>query len=138
MSEIDWSVKLVAGNIDEYHRHPTTKKPQHLDEVGLSLELNPAASYSSIERLYSTIGAGGLNGRVRDGIGCDTSAIATGKRRSLKKAKPTPLQSFRSFRRTNQVRLHSRNFGHRVWRFLNNLKLCNVTYTDSIVQGSKF
>ena len=37
-----------------------------------------AASYSSIERLYSTIGAGGLNGRVRDGIGCDTSAIATG------------------------------------------------------------
>jgi hypothetical protein len=43
------------------------------------LILNPAASYSSIERLYSTIGAGGLNGRVRDGIGCDTSAIATGK-----------------------------------------------------------
>ena len=42
------------------------------------LDLNPAASYSSIRRPYSTIGAGGLNGRVRDGIGCDTSAIATG------------------------------------------------------------
>jgi hypothetical protein len=46
--------------------------------VGASLNINPAASYSSIEQLYSTIGAGGLNGRVRDGIGCDTSAIATG------------------------------------------------------------
>jgi hypothetical protein len=44
------------------------------------LNLNPAASYSSIRRPYSTIGAGGLNGRVRDGIGCDTSAIATGNR----------------------------------------------------------
>ena len=43
-----------------------------------ALNLNPAASYSSIRRPYSTIGAGGLNGRVRDGIGCDTSAIATG------------------------------------------------------------
>ena len=43
-----------------------------------AFDVNPAASYSSIERLYSTIGAGGLNGRVRDGIGCDTSAIATG------------------------------------------------------------
>jgi hypothetical protein len=42
------------------------------------LNLNPAASYSPIGRPYSTIGAGGLNGRVRDGIGCDTSAIATG------------------------------------------------------------
>jgi hypothetical protein len=46
-------------------------------EVG-AFNLNPAASYSSIEQPYSTIGAGGLNGRVRDGIGCDTSAIATG------------------------------------------------------------
>ena len=79
--------KLAAGNIDEVsYVTPQQKKPQHLDEVELSLELNPAASYSSIERLYSTIGAGGLNGRVRDGIGCDTSAIATGKRQSLKKA----------------------------------------------------
>ena len=43
-----------------------------------AFNLNPAASYSSIGRPYSTIGAGGLNGRVRDGIGCDTSAIATG------------------------------------------------------------
>jgi hypothetical protein len=54
-----------------------TKKPQPLSKLGL-LILNPAASYSSIERPYSTIGAGGLNGRVRDGIGCITSAIATG------------------------------------------------------------
>src|SRR2546426_10380512 len=39
---------------------------------------NPAATYSPIRRPYSTIGAEGLNDRVRDGIGCDTSAIATG------------------------------------------------------------
>jgi hypothetical protein len=56
------------------------ESPNHLNEVGAFLEIDPAASYSSIERLYSTIGAGGLNGRVRDGIGCDTSAIATGNR----------------------------------------------------------
>src|SRR5438128_4759918 len=42
------------------------------------LNLNPAATYSPIRRPYSTIGAEGLNDRVRDGIGCDTSAIATG------------------------------------------------------------
>ena len=54
------------------------KQPQPLSKLGL-FNLNPAASYSSIRRPHSTIGAGGLNGRVRDGIGCDTSAIATGK-----------------------------------------------------------
>jgi hypothetical protein len=53
-----------------------TKKPQPFEAE--AFDINPAASYSSIEQLYSTIGAGGLNGRVRDGIGCDTSAIATG------------------------------------------------------------
>jgi hypothetical protein len=53
------------------------KKAPASFEAG-ALYLNPAASYSSIGRPYSTIGAGGLNGRVRDGIGCDTSAIATG------------------------------------------------------------
>ena len=55
------------------------KQPQPLSKLGL-FNLNPAASYSSIRRPHSTIGAGGLNGRVRDGIGCDTSAIATGNR----------------------------------------------------------
>jgi hypothetical protein len=55
----------------------TNKKARPLSRSGLFI-LNPAASYSPIERLYSTIGAGGLNGRVRDGIGCDTSAVATG------------------------------------------------------------
>ena len=54
-----------------------SKKAPTSFEIG-AFNLNPAASYSPIERPYSTIGAGGLNGRVRDGIGCDTSAIATG------------------------------------------------------------
>jgi hypothetical protein len=38
---------------------------------------SPAASYSPVWRPRSTIGAGGLNCRVRDGNGCFTSAIAT-------------------------------------------------------------
>ena len=94
--------------------------------LGLSFEDNPAASYSSIERLYSTIGAGGLNGRVRDGIGCITSAIATGNRSAVEKGHcfvalgslaPTyclstpPLVSLRA---------------PRIWRFLNGLKLTNL------------
>jgi hypothetical protein len=43
----------------------------------------PAASYSPIRRPHSTIGAGGLNFRVRDGNGCDPSALATGNRYQL-------------------------------------------------------
>ena len=39
---------------------------------------SPAASYSPVWRPRSTIGAGGLNCRVRDGNGCFTSAMATG------------------------------------------------------------
>jgi hypothetical protein len=39
---------------------------------------SPAASYSPVRRPHSTIGAGGLNCRVRDGNGCFTSAMATG------------------------------------------------------------
>jgi hypothetical protein len=53
------------------------KKPGLFRAPGFSI-LDPAASYSPIEQPYSTIGAGGLNDRVRDGIGCITSAIATG------------------------------------------------------------
>src|SRR5438128_7772814 len=41
---------------------------------------DPAASYSPTRRPCSTIGAGGLNGRVRDGNGCFPSAIAAGNR----------------------------------------------------------
>src|SRR6476659_3014931 len=41
---------------------------------------DPAASYSPMRRPHSTIGAGGLNFRVRDGNGCDPSALATGNR----------------------------------------------------------
>ena len=43
-------------------------------------ELDPAASYSPTWRPCSTIGAGGLNGRVRDGNGRFPSAITTGNR----------------------------------------------------------
>src|SRR5688572_24336988 len=39
---------------------------------------DPATSYSPMRRPHSTIGAGGLNFRVRDENGCDSSAIATG------------------------------------------------------------
>src|SRR5713101_6035781 len=45
--------------------------PSHFD---------PAASYSPTGRPSSTIGAGGLNCRVRNGNGCDPSAIATESR----------------------------------------------------------
>src|SRR5262249_50639905 len=41
---------------------------------------DPAASYSPTWRPCSTIGAGGLNGRVRDGTGCFPSAITAGRR----------------------------------------------------------
>src|SRR5579862_180638 len=41
---------------------------------------DPAASYSPTRRPCSTIGAGGLNGRVRDGNGCFPSAITAGNR----------------------------------------------------------
>jgi hypothetical protein len=44
------------------------------------LRVDPAASYSPMRRPHSTIGAGGLNFRVRDGNGCDPSALATGNR----------------------------------------------------------
>ena len=51
---------------------------------------DPAASYSPTERPSSTIGAGGLNCRVRNGNGCNTSAIATGRvqRSQLHTGKP--------------------------------------------------
>src|SRR5262249_52960405 len=42
----------------------------------------PATSYSPTRRPCSTIGAGGLNYRVRDGNGCVPSAIATGNSES--------------------------------------------------------
>jgi hypothetical protein len=72
-----WFFAQAAFNrIDNDDCVKTTKAPTSV-EAG-ALNLNPAASYSSIRRPYSTIGAGGLNGRVRDGIGCITSAIATG------------------------------------------------------------
>ena len=54
------------------------KKARALLELRAFFILNPAATYSPVRRPHSTIGAGGLNDRVRDGIGCDTSAIATG------------------------------------------------------------
>src|SRR4029077_16771492 len=46
--------------------------------AGLGTKEDPAASYSPTRRPCSTIGAGGLNGRVRDGNGCFPSAITAG------------------------------------------------------------
>src|SRR5207247_3723345 len=48
--------------------------------AGPLVRIDPAASYSPTRRPCSTIGAGGLNGRVRDGIGCFLSAITAGNR----------------------------------------------------------
>src|SRR5438876_1111077 len=48
--------------------------------AGPLLRIDPAASYSPTRRPCSTIGAGGLNGRVRDGNGCFPSAITAGNR----------------------------------------------------------
>src|SRR5437660_5454557 len=61
--------------------HPVkTRKPNpHQTGAGLSGR-DPAASYSPTRRPCSTIGAGGLNGRVRDGNGCFPSAITAGNR----------------------------------------------------------
>src|SRR5256886_4686943 len=61
--------------------HPVkTRKPDpHQTGAGLSGQ-DPAASYSPTRRPCSTIGAGGLNGRVRDGNGCFPSAITAGNR----------------------------------------------------------
>src|SRR5439155_16287710 len=57
-----------------------TRKPgPQRTGTGLSGQ-DPAASYSPTRRPCSTIGAGGLNGRVRDGNGCFPSAIAAGNR----------------------------------------------------------
>ena len=90
-----------------------SKKARPLSRSGL-FELNPAASYSPIRRPYSTIGAGGLNGRVRDGIGCDTSAIATGSLKtvssdqvSVRKLKPENRHLPTTFK-LNTSTLHSR------------------------------
>jgi hypothetical protein len=41
---------------------------------------NPAATYSPTQKPRSTIGAEGLNFRVRNGNGCVPLAIATGNR----------------------------------------------------------
>ena len=59
----------LAAAQNESRLNRTTVEPAQED---------PAASYSPARRPCSTIGAGGLNFRVRDGNGCDTSAIATG------------------------------------------------------------
>jgi hypothetical protein len=56
----------------------TKRKRQALFRGSGVLEFNPAATYSPTEEVCSTIGAGGLNYRVRDGNGCGPSAIATG------------------------------------------------------------
>ena len=75
----------LERNVQRFAHCPgvSNKKARALSSTGPLANLNPAASYSSIRRPYSTIGAGGLNGRVRDGIGCDTSAIATGNFRDI-------------------------------------------------------
>ena len=71
--------------------------------------LNPATTYSPIGRPYSTIGAGGLNDRVRDGIGCITSAIATGSWFGRHKCPYASLRSDHSLLRTVLVRLRLRS-----------------------------
>jgi hypothetical protein len=53
------------------------KKPFMLSHKGL--HILPAASYSPTPSGGSTIGATGLNCRVRNGNGCFPRAIATGK-----------------------------------------------------------
>ena len=60
-------------------RQNTKARPPPAGGAGLSKQ-DPAASYSPTRRPCSTIGAGGLNGRVRDGNGCFPSAITTGRR----------------------------------------------------------
>src|ERR1041384_1045705 len=80
------SAPIFEGSLKCFEANRTKRKRPAVVRLAGPFSLNPAASYSSIRRPYSTIGAGGLNGRVRDGIGCDTSAIATGKRWAAEKA----------------------------------------------------
>src|ERR1044071_5191846 len=89
------SAPILEGSLKSFEANRTKRKRPAVVRLAGPFSLNPAASYSSIRRPYSTIGAGGLNGRVRDGIGCDTSAIATGKRCAAEKATCRPEQGRR-------------------------------------------
>ncbi len=84
---------------------------------------------------HSTIGAGGLNGRVRDGNGCITSAIATGKRFGRHKCPLASLYSVHSLQRTGLARLRSRPFaGLASGTFLIGLKIVR----DRVLRQSVF
>src|ERR1051325_8442052 len=87
------SAPILEGSLKAFEANRTKRKRPAVFRLAGPFSLNPAASYSSIRRPYSTIGAGGLNGRVRDGIGCDTSAIATGKRWAAEKPPAEPVLS---------------------------------------------
>src|SRR5947209_14629803 len=69
---------------------------------------NPAATYSPIRRPYSTIGAEGLNDRVRDGIGCYIFAIATGSSSAVINGRLLRYARSARFNVTALVRLHLR------------------------------
>lgn len=58
---------------------PERKEARRRKNVGGLWEKIPAATYSPTRVTGSTIGAGGLNGRVRNGNGCAPSAMATEK-----------------------------------------------------------
>ena len=92
-------------------RSRESKKPDALSSTGL-FNLDPAASYSSIRRPYSTIGAGGLNGRVRDGIGCDTSAIATGNFSEQSQVPSLASPVFNPRLQTRDPRRSQTEYGH--------------------------
>ncbi len=77
-SGVDRTGTLTQSRRDRALARFQQKGPDLFGDRALQL-LFPATSYSPIGNPYSTIGAGGLNDRVRDGNGCITSAIATGK-----------------------------------------------------------
>ena len=57
---------------------PGRDNAPYLSVRGVALRIIPATTYSPRGFPPSTIGAGGLNFRVRDGNGCDSAAMATG------------------------------------------------------------
>src|SRR5207249_7515207 len=68
-------------------------------------------SYAPTRRPCSTIGAGGLNGRVRDGNGCFPSALTAGNRSQAGRERLGPRASARYL---TQARIMVKPHGHLV------------------------
>ena len=72
---VDQSAEL---NTENYELKVSRARKEKPPTVRWGVSRNPAATYSPRRGPPSTIGAGGLNCRVRNGNGCDPTAKTTG------------------------------------------------------------